>query len=180
LYTYTASNATTLAEGLTPPVPATNTHPEERTLTAGKTYIYDREEDKNFLVSATSPHSTYPNKKLLAWDLFNRQPLTLEASPSAFRTLQATQSALTSQNFNTYHTPLFSNTFQWFPDSNHMLYTIDNRIQIMGYDTTNDTTVFSGLLANGFVYPWPDGSKLLILTTFNPESPLNLYAIDLK
>jgi hypothetical protein len=179
LYTYTASSSTTLPEGLTPPVPATNTQIEERTLTQGKTYIYDREEDKNFAIG-TFASKQFPNKKLLATDLFNRSPLTLEASPSAFRRLQATQSALTSQNFSTYHTPLYSNTFQWFPDSNHLLYTAENRIQIMGYDTTNDTTVFSGLLANNFVYPWPDGSKLLILTTFNPETPLNLYAIELK
>ncbi len=179
LYTYTASTSTTLAEGLTPPVPSTNSYPEERTLTQGKVYIYDREEDKNFMVGSATTKG-YPNKNLLATDLFNRSPLKLEASPSAFQKLQATQSAMTAQNFSTYHTALYSNTFQWFPDSNHLLYTVDNRIQIAGYDTTNDTTVFSGLLANGFVYPWPDGSKLLILTTFNPESPLNLYVIELK
>ncbi len=180
LYTYIGKEPTTLPEGLTPPVPATNNQPEERTLKPGSIYVYDREEDKNFLIGQETAKQTYPNKYLLATDLFNRNALTLESSPSAFQRLQATQSAQTAQNFSTYHTSLYSNSYQWFPDSNHLLYTVDSRIQIKGYDSTNDTSVYSGPFSSNFIYPWPDGSKVLILTTFNPESPANLYAIELK
>jgi len=180
LYTYTGQNSLTLPEGLTPPVPAANTEAEERTLVAGNTYVYDREEDKNFNVGTPPIRASQVDKLLLATDLFQRRRMSLESSPSAFTRLQASTSAQTVQTFSTYHTSLYANTFQWFPDSNHLLYTDQNRIQIKGYDTTNDTTVYSGPYVDNFVYPWPDGSKLLILTSFSPETPPNLYAIELK
>ena len=49
-------------------------------------------------------------------------------------------------------------------------------------DQVDADTVYSGTLEEGFVYPWPDGSKLLILTSLNSEStlPPNIYAIILK
>jgi hypothetical protein len=180
LYTYTGAEEVTLAEGLTPPVPAASTQQQERTLQAGNVYVYDREEDRNFLVGQAFTDESKVDKLLLATDLFQRSPRSLESSPSAFRNLQATQSARTVKNFHTYHTPLYANTFQWFPDSNHLLYTGENRIMLKEIDNSNDTTVYSGPFTNSFVYPWPDGSKLLILTSFSPETPINLYAIELK
>jgi hypothetical protein len=176
---YTANAEATIPEDLVPPVPATNSQPQDRTLKPGNVYIYDREEDTNFVLGAEAVET--PQKHLLATDLYSRQPLDLTASPSAFRNLQdATVSADIAANFNRYHTGLHLNSFQWFTDSKHVLYTRDNGVQIKGYDNTNDTTVYSGPFKDSFVYPWPDGSKLLILTTFNPESPYNLYAIELK
>ncbi len=177
---YTATEEVTIPEGIIPPVPATNTQPESRTLKPGSIYVYDREEDKNFLVGTESPEASDSGKLLLATDLYDRQPKTLESSPSAFQTLQATSSAQTARKFNVYHSSMFANTFQWFPDSKHLIYTTDDSIHIMEYDGTNNQTVYSGPFADNFVYPWPDGSKLVILTTFSPNAPLNLYAIDLE
>lgn len=176
---YTATQEFSLPESLLPPVPSPNSQPEERTIQPNGIYVYDREEDKNFRIG-TEPEGLADKKLLLATDLANREALTIEASPSAFRTLQATISAQTVRNFNTYHTPLYLHSYQWYPDSKHIVYATENAIQIKSYDNTNDTTVYSGPFANRFVYPWPDGSKLVIVTTFNPETPLNLYAIELK
>jgi hypothetical protein len=178
---YTATQPVTIPEGLVPPVPAPNSEPQVRQLVPENVYIYDREEDTNFNLGV-EPTGT-AQKYLLATDLFNRQPLDITASPIAFRRLQATDSAQTAANFNRYHSGLHLNSFQWFTDSKHILYTQNNgvqAVQIKGYDNTNDTTVYSGPFESSFVYPWPDGSKLLILTTFNPESPVNLYAIELR
>lgn len=71
---------------------------------------------------------------------------------------------------------------QWFPTSKHLLLVEDNNIIILEYDGTNRATVYAGFFKDSFVSPWPDGSKLIILTTLTPDSPLppNLYAIDLK
>jgi len=176
---YTASASATLPPDLIPPIPAANTQPESRDISENQVYIYDREEDRNFFIGEQQPDNT-PYKVMLADDLYNRSPLTLEASPSAFQSLQATSSAQTAELFNRYHTALYLDSFQWFPDSKHVLYTQNNGIQIKSYDNTNDTTVYSGPFEDSFVYPWPDGSKLMVLTRFNPESPLNLYAIELK
>ncbi len=181
---YTALTAFTLDESIMPPVPATNTQPEKRELVPYEIYVYDREEDKNFLIG-TEPtqeeNIEFPQKRLLATDLYQREPLTLEASPSAFARLQATESARTASNFRTYHTSLYSNTYQWFPDSRHIIHTPEeNQVQIMEYDGTNNTTVFAATFDRNFVYPWPNGSSLLVLTSFSPNVPANLYAIDLK
>jgi hypothetical protein len=177
---YTAVNSVAIPEDIAPPVPSTNSQPQERELQPGSIYVYDREEDTNFKVGEEATASATPTKQLLATDLYNRQALSLESSPSAFRRLQASTSAQTANTFNVYHTPLFTNTFQWYPDSRHLIYTLHNRIQIMEYDGANDTTVYSGPYSDEFVYPWPDGSKLLILTSFSPEVPNNLYGIELK
>jgi hypothetical protein len=176
---YTASENLTIPEDLIPPVLATNTQPESRNIEAGKIYIYDREEDKNFYVGEEATDSGVI-KMLLADDLFNKSPLNLESSPSAFLDLQATTSAKTADNYEGYYTPLYSPTYQWMPDSKHILMSQGDQVNIKTYDNTNNTTVYSGPYADGFVYPWPDGSKLLILASFSPDTPVNLYAVDLK
>lgn len=181
LYTYTASASTTLPEGIVPPVPATNTQPEQRTLEAGNIYVYDQEEDKNFLIGHNPQLSTSTNKQLLATDLSNRRPTSLQASPSAFTTLQASTSGMTAERFHVYHSPVFAEVnMQWFPDSKHLLYTNDTAIHIKEYDNTNDTVIFSGPFAQNFVYPWPDGNRLIIMTSFRQDFQENLYAIELK
>lgn len=183
LYTYIGTESATLPEGIVPPVPATNTQPETRVLEAGNSYVYDQEEDKNFLVGVghNASLATSINKQLLAVDLFNRRPTSLQASPSAFTTLQATNSGVTAERFHVYHSPVFAPiNMQWFPDSKHLLYTVDNAIHIKEYDNTNDTVIFSGPFAQNFVYPWPDGNRLIIMTSFRQDSQENLYAIELK
>lgn len=202
---YTATAAATLAENLIPPVPATNTQIESRVLEPGAIYVYDREEDKNFkvatvsalpdLLSEVATPSTKAaeiNKKeevsqtistdkfVLADDLDQEVAKSLEASPTAFNRLQKGSNLLTALSFSNYYTAVRLNTIQWFPDSKHLLFVEDNKIKIMEYDGQNITTVYSGPFTDKFVYPWPDGSKLVIKTSFSPDSPDNLYIIDLK
>ncbi len=180
---YTALKPVTIPENLVPPVPATNTQQEQRTIVPGTIYIYDREEDKNFAVgqdAAGTKDTPTQYKQLLANDLYLNQPISLESSPSAFSSLQATTSAQTAANFNRYHTPLYTHRLQWFPDSKHIFYTENNHILIKEYDDTNHTSLYSGPFINDFVYPWPDGSKLIIVTSFSPDTAPNLYAIELK
>ena len=69
----------------------------------------------------------------------------------------------------------------WFPDSKHLLYIYDHKIDIMEYDRQNITTVYAGPFEHEFVYPWPDGSKIVILTNLsNPYIPSHLYTVSLK
>ena len=194
---YTATAERTIPDTIVPAIPSTNTQPEQRNLKIGEIYIYDQEEDKNFLLGHESMFmleeskedidlpsnqiANLPNTKLLlATDLNSNKPKKLESSPSAFLKLQATTSAQTADIFSRYHTSLFADTYQWFPNSKHILSISDNQIKIAEYDNTNLTTLYSGPFSQNFIYPWPDGSKLIILTSFSPDSPLNLYAIELK
>ncbi len=176
---YTATAEISLPTDIVPPVPATNTQPETRQLIPGGIYVYDREEDRNFQIGNESGTPTAVSKALLSTDLFG-EARSLETSPSAFTQLQATNSAETAKLFQAYHTSLSINTLQWFPDSKHLLFAKDQQVHIMEYDGTNNTIIYSGPFQEDFVYPWPDGSKILILTSFSPETPMNLYAVELK
>lgn len=123
-----------------------------------------------------------PQKKLLSNDLFSRQPQTLEASPSAFQRLQAENTSDTIMNFLTYHSPLYSHGYQWFPNSHHFVYHDETGITITEYDNTNSVKIYSGPFNHSFVYPWPNGSRMIMLTNFQVggNAPENLYTIDLK
>lgn len=168
---------------LTPTVPVTSSQPEERKLVSGGIYVYDREEDKNFRVGTEKVEESKTlklTKQLLASDMLDKNSLLLSASPSAFVSLQATESAETANRFNTYHSSLSADTYQWFPDSKHLIYIEDNNVKIMEYDTTNQTNIYSGPFMGEFIYPWPNGDRLVVLTSFSPDSPNNLYAIELK
>lgn len=69
----------------------------------------------------------------------------------------------------------------WFPDSEHLIYVHDKRIDIVEYDKTNDTTIYAGPFIDSDVFPWVDGTKIVMLTDFNNSSTQpNLYTIGLK
>ncbi len=178
---YTATASATLPDNIAPALPASDNQTEQRHLLPGSTYVYDRQEDKNFLVSVNPAPNIAAQKVLLASDLFNKDPALLAASPSYFLKLQgATSSAETTEKFRSFYSPLYGLGVQWFSDSKHLIFTAQNTIYIIEYDNTNKTVVYEGPFDENFVYPWPDGSKLLILTSFSANSPDNLYAIDLK
>ena len=69
----------------------------------------------------------------------------------------------------------------WFPDSKHLIYNHNKRIDIMEYDAGNQTTVYAGPFVDSYVFPWSDGSRIVILTDLgNSYSAANLYTVDLK
>lgn len=51
LILYTASASATLSDNLIPQLPGASTQAQERNLQAGRTYVYDTKEDRNFLIS---------------------------------------------------------------------------------------------------------------------------------
>lgn len=72
-------------------------------------------------------------------------------------------------------------SIMFYPDSKHLVYVHDNKIDMMEYDAKNQTTVYAGPFVDGFVFPWPDATKLVILTNLgNPSITPNLYTISLK
>lgn len=70
---------------------------------------------------------------------------------------------------------------RWMPDARHLVYVHDMRVDIIEYDGLNKTTVYAGPFTDGYVYPWPDGSKIVIMTNLNnPDIAPNLYTVSLK
>lgn len=177
---YTATKPTTLPDHLVPAIPGTNSQPQQRTLQPGSIYVYDREEDRNFKIAQEPKNSQALPKQLLATDLYNSTARTLLTDPTGFSKLQATASAQTVANFDRYYSSLYTETLQWFPDSTHLFFVQDNAVKIAEYDGTNVFSLYAGPFEHSFVYPWPDGSRILITTSFSPGVPPNLYAIELK
>ncbi|KKS79138.1 MAG: hypothetical protein UV54_C0041G0002 [Candidatus Beckwithbacteria bacterium GW2011_GWA2_43_10] len=70
----------------------------------------------------------------------------------------------------------------WYPDSNHVIMVDGKKIIIAEYDATNRHTVYAGPFAQNFIFPWPNGSRLIILASLNGGSARapNLYSINLK
>ncbi len=69
----------------------------------------------------------------------------------------------------------------WFPDSKHLIYNHSNKIDIMEYDAGNQTTIYAGPFVDSYVFPWSDGSRIVILTDLgNPNTAPNIYTVDLK
>jgi hypothetical protein len=71
--------------------------------------------------------------------------------------------------------------FTWFPDSEHLTYVDNKKINIVEDDGANMTTIYAGPFLDHYVFPWPDGSKIVILTNLGNQSVApTLYTISLK
>lgn len=69
----------------------------------------------------------------------------------------------------------------WMPDSKRLLYTHDKKIDIMEFDGGNQATIYAGPFEDNFVFPWPSGSKVVMLTNLgNTNISSNLYIITLE
>ncbi|HYM65122.1 MAG TPA: PEGA domain-containing protein [Candidatus Sulfotelmatobacter sp.] len=72
-------------------------------------------------------------------------------------------------------------SIKWYPDSKHLVLVHDGKIDMMEYDAANQTTVYAGPFTDDYVFPWPDATKLVILTNLgNPAIAPNLYTVGLK
>ena len=75
----------------------------------------------------------------------------------------------------------FKGTYSWFTDSRHIIYVRNKELHIVEYDGLNDTIVYAGPFIENYVFPWPDGTRIVILTNLgNSNITPNLYTISLK
>lgn len=72
-----------------------------------------------------------------------------------------------------------SNPF-WLQNSSNLIYVEDSSIKAVDYDGTNKITLFAGNINSSTVYPWTDGSKIIVLTSPYTGSFENLYAITIR
>ena len=79
----------------------------------------------------------------------------------------------------------------WLSDSKHILITtctqqtkdeicLSGVVQMVRTDGTNLTQIYSGALSSINVFPTPDGTKIIIQTSYNQNTQSNLYAIILR
>lgn len=73
-------------------------------------------------------------------------------------------------------------SYQWLPDSTHVVLVQEGKIAVADYDGTNVAVVYAGNFDPATVFPWPDASRLVFVTSFPTPtaSQPNLYGINLK
>ena len=181
---YTSTQDTTLPENIIgSQLPNINSTPEQRTLTADQTYLYDLKEGTNYHLPFVITSST-TKKTLLAIPITPTNPD--DATQSADQTL--TQIEPLSENSLTLIQELKNQTdslqttnLSWYPDSGHLVITSSNKIDIIEYDGLNLTTIIETTIMESFSAPAPDGNRLIILTNLNQKpDQQNLISLDLK
>lgn len=161
---YEATGSATIPQVIIPPMIGTNPTEEIRTMAPGNLYVYDSKEDKNyFLLSNQEMKSLLPAS--------TPTPKSSRPSPTPIGLLD-------NWIIGTYST----RSVVWFPTSRHLLLTGNGKIDVMEYDRTNWTTLYSGPFDASFVTPWPTGSRIVILTNLNPGAGNlpNLYTVNLR
>lgn len=70
----------------------------------------------------------------------------------------------------------------WLPDSRHIIMVEENQISVVDFDGTNKAVIYAGKFEDSFVFPWPDSSRLVIISSFPTPtaSEPNLYGINLR
>lgn len=70
----------------------------------------------------------------------------------------------------------------WLPDSEHIVLVEDNTISIVDFDGINKAVIYAGNFLDNFVFPWPDSSRLVIISSFPTPtaSEPNFYGINLR
>ncbi len=161
---YTAKEDQILPDNLIGKViQGTNPTTETRKLIAGKTYIYDLKEDRNYLIKEAN------------FDPKISQPLVINGS------LPQT-SILKQINLLRGQTdPHSTGNLSWYSTSRHLVVSNGDGISIVEYDDNNLTPIISAKINGNFAASSADGSHLLILSNLNQKPDVfNLISLDLK
>jgi len=134
------------------------------------------------LITPLPASSTQPEQRALEpnnlyiYDIKEDKNFLITAIPS----ITPTDSPLS--NLSHRYSPITLHHIQWYPDSSHVIIIESDKLIISEYDATNQHIVYAGPFTESFVFPWPNGSRLITLISFNDNSdmPPNLYSINLK
>ncbi len=156
---YEATAAATIPTAIVPALIGTNPTDEQRTIKPGSLYVYDSREDKNYFL--------------------------LDKKELPTPTPTARQSKTPAASIGVLDNWIIGNStpsVAWFPTNKHLVLTGNGKIDVMEYDRTNWITVYSGPFSGDFLAPWPNGSRLVILTNLNPGASTlpNLYTVNLR
>jgi hypothetical protein len=163
---YEATASATILSILNPPLIGSDPTPENRDVKTGNIYVYDIKEDRNYLIGDVKTLGFVKPTPTPAPRTRTRIPIPTATPAPEYSDL------------SDYNGPL---PVQWLPTSKHLIAVSKDKIEAMDYDATNRKTLYSGPFLNGFVVPWSNASKLLILTTLNSATSYpNLYAVNLR
>lgn len=72
--------------------------------------------------------------------------------------------------------------YTWLPDSRHIILVEEKQISTLEFDGENKAVIFAGTFEDNFVFPWPDSSRLAIVSSLpTPTASMpNLFGVNLK
>jgi len=139
-------------------LPNINSTPEQRQLKADHIYVFDFKEGTSYQLPYLPK-----NQEQEPADQDNQSSLSLITK-------------LKGQTDSNYTTNL-----RWYPNSNQLIYTQEDKVEIIDYDGLNPTTIIEAQIIENFSIPSPNGNHLIILTNLNQkEDQQNLISLDLK
>ncbi|MFA6005826.1 MAG: PEGA domain-containing protein [Patescibacteria group bacterium] len=156
---YFAMKPAILPYTINPPLIGSVPTAQSRTLKSGEYYVYDIKEDKNYVI-----------------DIYS--------SPERLKTLSTLEKVLENKEVSVANWLdrylAFSNIF-WYSDSRHVVYMNGESINIVEYDSQNNTLIYSGPFETTFSAVSSDGD-LIVLTNINPKKNKlpNLYTVSIK
>jgi hypothetical protein len=154
---YQAKEAVELPIAIKPRLIGVNQTVEKRTLEVGKVYIYDRKEDKNYLIPVENDKIQQPE--------FTPTPSIMPDELPVPTDSEATKTAnIDILNYN--RTEIFD-YIQWYPSSRHLVLNEGKNIAVIQYDGTNKQSVYAGPYEPKF-FGLNSEWKLLILANLNP------------
>jgi hypothetical protein len=132
---------------------------ENRQLEQANFYVYDKKEDKNFLIKG---YSKEKREQIHAF-------------------LTAVNEAENISLEDTLKLGKLFNQLTWYSDSRHLVYSLNDTISVMEYDGANRTLVYSGPFEKNFLAASSDG-RLVVLTNINPKKNdlADLYSVSIK
>ena len=132
--------------------------------------------DENKILYTASRSASLPfviEPRLIAVNSTPEERSIQEGSVYVYDVLEDRNYKMDGQNFENANT--------WMNNSRHILFVRDNALHIVDFDGLNDTVIYAGPFEHQYIFPWPDSSRIVILTNLGNQRTLpNLYTIILK
>jgi len=172
MFLYRAKKDYELPQIIKPALIGRNSTEETRNIEKGKLYVYDIKEDKNYLIKQGL--GTAIEEWIGEDENILEEPI-VETTKAGLGIEE--EKGINLSDFFKPQPSIF-----WYPDSRHLVVVGKKSISIIEFDNTNAAAVYEGPFEDNFVFSWPAGRKLVILTSYNKAAGFepNLYAIDLK
>ena len=169
---YLAKSDANLPVVIDPQLIGANQTQEHRSIKKGSIYIYDKKEDKNFLLPVTLN---------IDETLFNPPESNLEITPTPETATSTAEIAVQPRVWNEILVRLVMEKLQWYPTSDYIAIMDVYQIKLMQYDGTNEEIVYAGPLQDHFYTISPDWN-LLVLINLNPKvnDSGDLYSVGIK
>ena len=163
-------------------VPSTNPTPQTRKLVAGKTYVYDLKEDRNYPINeaAYDPKTEEP----LITDGTLPSPTPTPTPPKNKAVIIQSELDKTMKQLNLLRgqtDPHSTQNLSWYSTSRHLVVSSNTGVAMVEYDDNNLTPIISAQINGDFAVSSTDGNHLTILSNLNQKPDIfNLISLDLK